>query len=284
MRIRTIKPEWLEDERVCLLSAEARVMSVALILMADDHGNGRAHPRLLAGRAFPGLDASIAESAMTELEASGYARRYTVDDQVYFAIRNWSKHQRIDNAGAPRVPPPPELVAESRGEPRRTSEDSGGTRLEHRNIGARNIGPGPRTRPIARVGAGAHVANDAPETPVTEQSQPATRLATPAEQRMDALTHFELVERMFGVMRRRCTKSVWRRSHVDYSAIQSAAEWVQHVADSEGVEPKTALGESLTGFASDQWAKTAGFPLSAWARDPGKYRDRAIAGAEGGKP
>jgi hypothetical protein len=103
---------------------------------------------------------------------------------------------------------------------------------------------------------------------------------TEAQRRIDAITHFELVERMFAIMRKRCTKSTWRRSHVDYQPIQSVAEWVQHVADTEGVEPKEALGESLTGFSRDPWAKTAGFPLSAWARDPGKYRDRAIAGAE----
>ena len=41
MRIRTIKPEWLEDERLALASPPARVMSVALICMADDFGRGR---------------------------------------------------------------------------------------------------------------------------------------------------------------------------------------------------------------------------------------------------
>ena len=40
-RIRSIKPEWLEDERMVMASSDARVLSIALILMADDYGNGR---------------------------------------------------------------------------------------------------------------------------------------------------------------------------------------------------------------------------------------------------
>jgi hypothetical protein len=41
-RIRSIKPEWLDDEKIAGASDEARVLSVALILMSDDYGRGRA--------------------------------------------------------------------------------------------------------------------------------------------------------------------------------------------------------------------------------------------------
>lgn len=109
-RIRTIKPEWLEDEKMCFASADARVMSIALILIADDHGNGRANPVWLNSQVFPGeVDMTRAARALDELVGIGFARRYGVGEQSYFAIRGWSKHQRIDRPSKPRVPlPPPE--------------------------------------------------------------------------------------------------------------------------------------------------------------------------------
>lgn len=101
-RIRSLKPEWLDDERLCDCSLAARVLSIGLILLADDYGRGRASPSFLARRVA--LDG--AAEALAELEAIGFVHTYTVDGQSYFAIRNWSKHQRVDNAGKPIVPAP----------------------------------------------------------------------------------------------------------------------------------------------------------------------------------
>lgn len=133
-RIRSVKPEWLEDERLALASSDARVLSIALILIADDYGNGRAHPRLLAGRVFPGLGADVAERALQELVDLRFAELYDESRQTYFHIRNWSKHQRIDNAGAPRVPREPSPEGEpadaARGGSRNFAAARGGSRLD----------------------------------------------------------------------------------------------------------------------------------------------------------
>ncbi len=102
-RIRTIKPEWLDDEKLALSSPEARVLSVALILLADDHGNGRAAIPLLAGRVFPGKDLAVTEKALSEL-LGWFVNTYEVSGQSYYHLRNWSKHQRIRFRGDPRVP------------------------------------------------------------------------------------------------------------------------------------------------------------------------------------
>jgi hypothetical protein len=108
-RIRTVKPEWLEDQRISMASPEARVLSVALLLMADDHGNGRAAPEgLVAMKAFPG-HADRYRPALEELVRLHYVELYTADEQDYFSIRNWKKHQKVTNPSLPRVPGPPSI-------------------------------------------------------------------------------------------------------------------------------------------------------------------------------
>ncbi len=105
-RIRSVKPEWLEDE-LALASLEARVLSVGLILMADDYGNGRAHPTLLASRVFPANPRETLANALEELRRLRYVTLYEVEGQQYFSIRNWSKHQRVDKPGKAIIPGPP---------------------------------------------------------------------------------------------------------------------------------------------------------------------------------
>jgi Meiotically Up-regulated Gene 113 (MUG113) protein/DnaT-like ssDNA binding protein len=104
-RIRSIKPEWLEDEALCSLGPEARVLSVALILLADDYGRGRANTKMLGARVFPSRP-SLINAAMSDLQGVGYFRVYEVRSQNYFQIKNWSKHQRVDKPGKSDIPAP----------------------------------------------------------------------------------------------------------------------------------------------------------------------------------
>lgn len=119
MRIRTIKPEWLEDEELAAASDEARVLSVALILMSDDHGRGRASIATIAAETWryalernDGGDApevlAKASRALRELVEMGFVMLYSVRGQRYFEIHNWKKHQKVDKPSAPRVPAPEE--------------------------------------------------------------------------------------------------------------------------------------------------------------------------------
>lgn len=120
-RIRSLKPEWKEDELLAAASDEARVLSAALILMADDYGNGRASIATIAAETWryqleanDGAQApevlAKASRAFCELLNIRYVGLYMVDGQKYFAIRNWGKHQRVDKPGKPKVPPPPTLL------------------------------------------------------------------------------------------------------------------------------------------------------------------------------
>lgn len=117
-RIRTLKPEWLEDEKLAALSDGARLLSAALMLMADDHGRGRASIATIASETWryelernDGANApetlAKASRALRELVEMRFVILYTVDGQRYFAIRNWTKHQKVDRPGKERVPAPP---------------------------------------------------------------------------------------------------------------------------------------------------------------------------------
>jgi hypothetical protein len=123
-RIRSIKPETLEDERPAALSDAAWRLWVSMWLLADDHGNCRASGTWLAAQVWwahehpPDVDALLAE-----LERAGSIRRYVVRGQAYAHVERWERHQRIDNAGKSRVPTPDEADAsEIRRESPRASE------------------------------------------------------------------------------------------------------------------------------------------------------------------
>lgn len=114
-RIRTLKPEILEDAVTAGLTHAAFRLFVGMVLLADDHGNLRANPRWLEGQVFHGcelgdLDGSIGD-LMTELGRK-LVEFYEVDNQRYAHLAGWLKHQRIDNAMEPRVPLPPGWVVE----------------------------------------------------------------------------------------------------------------------------------------------------------------------------
>lgn len=105
-RIRSIKPEWLEDERMALASDAARVLSIALILCADDEGRGVANPTLLGAKAFP-VNPQQLQPALTELRP-WFVRLYRARGQTFFEVTNWKKHQRIDRPTKSRLPKPEE--------------------------------------------------------------------------------------------------------------------------------------------------------------------------------
>jgi hypothetical protein len=109
-RIRSIKPEILEDEKAAGLSDVAWRLWVSTWCIADDHGRFRCSAGFLHGQAFWGRPRSLDDvaCAVDELDASGLITVYEVNGQQYAFITNWTKHQRVDNAGKARCPGPEE--------------------------------------------------------------------------------------------------------------------------------------------------------------------------------
>ena len=123
-RIRTIKPELFEDEVTVALSDAAFRVFIGMIVLADDYGNLRAGFIYLTGHIYRSTEAGM-KKILSELAKSGLITLYSVNGQSYASIKNWSKHQRIDNAGKPRVPGPNSELAEIRRENPRKSETRG---------------------------------------------------------------------------------------------------------------------------------------------------------------
>lgn len=132
-RIRTIKPEFSQSETIGKLSRNARLLFIQLWTFVDDHGRSRGNSRLLAASLYPYDDDALAliDGWIAELEALECVRRYTLGVDTYLEIPNWSKHQRIDNAGKSRIP-------ENSSNPPRTAANGGDPPLY---LGPRTIGP-----------------------------------------------------------------------------------------------------------------------------------------------
>lgn len=109
-RIRSIKPEILDDEVTANLSDLEYRLFTGTWLVADDYGNLRANADYLRGQILWARKNTTTEdvvAALAELVRVELLTPYTVRDQSYFHIEGWSKHQRVDKPGKPRVPPPP---------------------------------------------------------------------------------------------------------------------------------------------------------------------------------
>lgn len=158
-RIRTVKPEWLEDEQMLDSSEAARVLSIALLLLADDHGRGRAD-KFLAQRIFP-RNPDVYRPALDRLVEIGFCRVYEIDRQTYFEIRNWRKHQRVEKPGPPKVPAPPPYFPGTFPEPSATPTGQVGEASETRLVGVTNES----VNEIDAHAAKRHTSNSAEELP-----------------------------------------------------------------------------------------------------------------------
>jgi len=104
-RIRSIKPELLEDEKTATLShLEFRVF-VSLLLVADDYGNFRAAKARIQGAVLWAHEDDVGP-VLERLATVGLLKLYTVGGQAYGHITGWSKHQKVDKPGKPMCPGP----------------------------------------------------------------------------------------------------------------------------------------------------------------------------------
>ena len=109
-RIRSIKPEFWQDEKVGALSRDARVLLVGLITMADDEGRLRALPSALLGHVFP-YDQDAPRKLpgwLDEVVATGVVVAYEEAGVPYLAFRHWKRHQRVNRANESVLPAPPD--------------------------------------------------------------------------------------------------------------------------------------------------------------------------------
>lgn len=182
-RIRTIKPEWLDDEKLAAADDAARVLSVGLIVLADDYGRGRANKVWLGAQVWSYMESGIdrmgkVAAALVCLARIGYITLYAVREESYYAIRNWQKHQKVDHPGRARVPAPEDpgariLVEELRELPQSSAILASPRETLGNDLGPRteDLGPRTSTETTTEQAAGARV--PVPTSPETEPAAPA---------------------------------------------------------------------------------------------------------------
>jgi hypothetical protein len=107
-RIRTLKPEFWQDEKLAPLPTIDRLVFLGLISQADDAGRLVDNPRLLNGLIFPMTDDDCRQSLET-LARLGRIIRYTsASGQRLIQIAKWCDHQRVDKPSRHVLPPVPE--------------------------------------------------------------------------------------------------------------------------------------------------------------------------------
>ena len=144
-RIRTIKPEFWEDEKLAKLPVYARLLFIGTWNFADDNGALLANPVLMKSHIFPYEDIGI--STISEwidmLVENGMLIRTTYNGKDYLVIRKFLIHQKI-NRKSIRINIPLPVVLKVIDEYNKTHGVLTESSLQEREqgIGKRNDGTG----------------------------------------------------------------------------------------------------------------------------------------------
>jgi hypothetical protein len=108
-RIRTVKPDMWEHEKIGRLSRDERLLFVVLITMADDDGRMRALPRQIIGHGYSHdrISERQVEKWLGALDRNRLIVRYGTGREAFISIRGFHKHQRINRRTPSILPPPP---------------------------------------------------------------------------------------------------------------------------------------------------------------------------------
>lgn len=107
-RIRTIKPEFFDDEEVAAMSFPARLAFIGLWGHADREGRMKDRPIRLKARILPFDDVDM-DGLLDEMARHGFIQRYVAGGVNLIQVRTLTRHQQL----SPRepestLPPPPE--------------------------------------------------------------------------------------------------------------------------------------------------------------------------------
>ncbi len=120
-RKRMISPEFWRDEKIAECTQLERLLFIGLWNFAEDHGVGRANPKLIKADIFPydTLRDSDIEKALHHLAELSLIVLFEADFQKYYHVPNFKKHQTInkptpatfplpDDYGSATTPLPPQ--------------------------------------------------------------------------------------------------------------------------------------------------------------------------------
>lgn len=279
-RIRTLKPEVLEDERTAHLSHASFRLFIGLILVADDYGNFRANPDQLRGAIFwgappddprtseaGGIDALLAELEKPEDDGSpGLITLYRVKGQRYGHLNGWSKNQKVQHPGSPRVPGPNDSKNTDKGAP------SG----ESREVLMKVSGEPPETltpdlrSPIFDLRSPTRSAPEThPAEPVSSSSGQPAKLTT--------TERFDAAEVYADAARELSPQHVWGfANRGEREAVANAIETYAPLGASVDIR-REWIREQLRAWAKSGAVGFKPFKFVDWLRDPRTIEARRLA-------
>jgi len=138
-RIRTIKPEFWDDEKLATIPRDARLLFIGMWNFSDDYGVIKGHPVWIKNKVFPYDD--IRQATFNEwllsLEKLRCIIPFESNGEKFYFIRTFDDHQRVDKPSQTRNPEPPADILETN----RSLFDEGSTNT-------------PRGLPVVREGKG----------------------------------------------------------------------------------------------------------------------------------
>ena len=103
-RIRTIKPEFWQNEQLARLTEHARLLAIALLNHADDVGYFKANAYLVRAACFPfDEDSTKVLGSLQELSTIGFIELRSDGEKQVGRVCKFREHQRIDKPGASKL-------------------------------------------------------------------------------------------------------------------------------------------------------------------------------------
>jgi hypothetical protein len=109
-RIRSIKPEFWNDQELARLPRDVRMLYLALWNHCDEQSRMQGDPRLVKSWCFPlddDVTAEVVNSWLDQLVACGKVVRYVENGCVYLHLPKLGNHQKLDPRLKSRYPEPP---------------------------------------------------------------------------------------------------------------------------------------------------------------------------------
>ena len=108
-RKRMIDPDFWQDEKVGKLTPVERLLFIGMWNFADDEGYGRAGAALLKSNIFPyddNIRTGAVKTALEHIANLNMIILYSIEEQNYYYIRNFLKHQTINKPTKSTFPKP----------------------------------------------------------------------------------------------------------------------------------------------------------------------------------
>jgi hypothetical protein len=116
-RTRSIRPDYVNDERFATLALDARLLDLLLPIWADDEGRFVASPGAISDALFPydAIPPARVAGWLGDLAQGGLVQLYTINGRDYGAVTSWRARQKIDHPSPSRLPAPPDSIFRATG-------------------------------------------------------------------------------------------------------------------------------------------------------------------------